>query len=448
MATDNPDFELGDEYTGPAVTADGRVINTDDGTYVEGGVRYVWTGEGDNFMPEGGWSDTPEQLAADELYAPGGELNPLDDEGNPLYTQVIRADGSVQPGAWSNNPDFYVAQERPADFDAVDSQNRRKWIVGTDRRGNPTWTFNPNYNKSTAPGATPGGGQQDGLLGVTDAFPEGKTNALDVVRQIVTAYGLPISLVDKVWGLMKEARSPAGVAFEIRKTDEYKARFPGMQARQDLGLPAITEATYMELERNYRGIFRAAGLPANFSDGPEDFAAFIAGDVSPAEVQTRVALAEQARDVANQDIVYQLKDFYDLTDGDLTAYYLNPELASNIFEERRRMGAATLATASARATGTGLSQRVAERAEAEDISSIQLSDALAKRRGLMENIGTEGAGSQGVGVDTITEAEFGLNAEAAARVRRRREERTSPFAGSSGTLSSPRGFATFGAADE
>ena len=33
MATDNPDFELGDEYTGPAVTRSGKVINTDDGTY-------------------------------------------------------------------------------------------------------------------------------------------------------------------------------------------------------------------------------------------------------------------------------------------------------------------------------------------------------------------------------------------------------------------------------
>ena len=76
------DFELGDEYTGPAVTADGRVINTADGTYVQGGVRYVWTGEGDNFAPEGGWSDTPEQLAADEAYTPGSELNPIDPVDN------------------------------------------------------------------------------------------------------------------------------------------------------------------------------------------------------------------------------------------------------------------------------------------------------------------------------------------------------------------------------
>ena len=78
-----------------------------------------------SFAPEGGWSDTPEQLAADAAFQPGGEFYEVDDEGNPLYTQAIRADGSVQPGAWSNNPDFYVAQERPADFDAVDSQNRR-----------------------------------------------------------------------------------------------------------------------------------------------------------------------------------------------------------------------------------------------------------------------------------------------------------------------------------
>ena len=39
---DNPNFEFGkDPYTGPAVTSQGKVINTADGSYVEGGVRYV-----------------------------------------------------------------------------------------------------------------------------------------------------------------------------------------------------------------------------------------------------------------------------------------------------------------------------------------------------------------------------------------------------------------------
>lgn len=443
MATDNPDFELGDEYTGPAVTESGKVINTDDGTYVEGGVRYVWTGVGDNFMPEGGWGDTPEQLAADELYAPGGELNPLDEDGNPLYRQVLRADGSVQPGAWSNNPDFYVAQERPVDFDAVDSQNRRKWIVGTDRRGNPTWTFNPDYDKGTTTGPTPGTtGTQDGLGTESAAFPEGKKNALDVVRQVIASYGLPMTLVDKVWGLMKEARSPAGVAFEVRQTDEYKARFPGMQMRQDMGLSAISEVDYLALERDYRGIFRAAGLPDHFSDGPEDFGAFIAGDVSPAEVQSRVALAEQARDVANQDIVYQLKDFYGLTDGDLTAYYLNPELASNIFEERRRMGAATLATAAARTLGTGLSKATAEAAERQSIAAADLSAALAQRAGLTADL----IGSEGLAADVLVEGDLLGQAQERARVRRVAGARTAPFGGTAGALTTGAGITGLGAA--
>ena len=337
-------WKFGDPYTGKEYTSLGKKVNMADGTYIEGvdaegqPIRYIYTGKDDPagnplFAPEGGWSDTPEQLAADAAFQPGGEFYDVDDEGQTLYTQIIRADGSVQPGGWANNPNFYRPQVKPDDADAVDSQNRRKWIVGEDSRGNPTWTLNPDYDKGTTTGPTPGTtGTQDGLGTESTAFPEGKKNALDVVRQVIASYGLPMTLVDKVWGLMKEARSPAGVAFEVRQTDEYKARFPGMQMRQDMGLSAISEVDYLALERDYRGIFRAAGLPDHFSNGPEDFGAFIAGDVSPAEVQSRVALAEQARDVANQDIIYQLKDFYDLTDGDLTAYYLNPELASNIFE--------------------------------------------------------------------------------------------------------------------
>jgi hypothetical protein len=447
----NPDFKLGDEYTGPAVTADGRVINTADGTYVQGGVRYVWTGEGDNFMPEGGWSDTPEQLAADELHAPGGELNPLDEDGNPLYTQVIRADGSVQPGGWANNPDYYVAQERPADFDAVDSQNRRKYIVGEDRRGNPTYTLNPDYNKGTTPGTTPGTtGTQDGLGTESTRFPEGRQNAFDIVKQVVTSYGLDISLADEIWAGMKEARSPEGLAFEIRQTDAYAARFPGMQMRKDLKLPAITEAVYLQLERDYREIFRAAALPDHFSDGPEDFAKLISGDVSPAEVQTRVSLAEQALDTANQDTVLQLVDFYGLTRGDLVSYYLDPEAAVEVFgerislqEETRRMGTARLSAAAGRTLGTGLSKATAEQAQRQGVAAADLSSALAQRAGLTADL----IGSEGVTADVLVAGDLLGQAQERARIRRTAGGRAAPFARGGGALTTGAGVTGFGAAE-
>jgi hypothetical protein len=325
------------------------------------------------------------------------------------------------------------------------------WVQDTDQYGQKLyvvdsytnrWMPNPAFGKAQGVPTSMTPGTQDGLGTESTAFPEGKKNALDVVRQVIASYGLPMTLVDKVWGLMKEARSPAGVAFEVRQTDEYKARFPGMQMRQDMGLSAISEVDYLALERDYRGIFRAAGLPDHFSDGPEDFGAFIAGDVSAAEVQSRVALAEQARDVANQDIVYQLKDFYDLTDGDLTAYYLNPEVASNIFEERRRMGAATLATAAARTLGTGLSKATAEAAERQSIAAADLSAALAQRAGLTADL----IGSEGLAADVLVEGDLLGQAQERARVRRVAGARTAPFGGTSGALTTGAGITGLGAA--
>ena len=134
-----------------------------------------------------------------------------------------------------------------------------------------------------------------------------------------------------------------------------------MAVRRELKLPAISEAEYIRLERDYRSIMRAANLPATFHDAPEDFTNLISGDVSAQEFQQRVSLAESALDTANQDIVSQLKDFYNLSDGDLTAYYLDPKAAQNILEERRRYEAAGLSAASMQAVGEGLECKLRKR---------------------------------------------------------------------------------------
>ena len=267
-------------------------------------------------------------------------------------------------------------------------------------------------------------------------------SAREILAGMMEEFGLPSSLTDKLNAELVRGESPTALAMRIRTTDEYKARFPGMVLRRDLKLPAITEAEYLDLESQYRSIMRAANLPPTFHDAPEDFTTLIAGDVSGQELQQRVALAESARETANQDIITELQDNYGLTEGDLTAYYLDPGAAKNIFEERRMYEAAGLSVAATQAIGEGLEVKTAEALQRENIQRREIQSRLGQRAGLTEDL----LGSEGMSATEIAEAEFGLDVDEATRLRRLREARLAPTMGAGTALTTAQGITGLGAA--
>jgi len=272
---------------------------------------------------------------------------------------------------------------------------------------------------------------------------QNQENSEDVLRDLVRTYGLPDTITEFLLEQMVEGESELGIAQKIRARPEYAARFPAMAVRRELKLPAISEAEYIRLERDYRSIMRAANLPATFHDAPEDFTNLISGDVSAQEFQQRVSLAESALDTANQDIVGQLKDFYNLSDGDLTAYYLDPKAAQNIFEERRRYEAAGLSAASMQAVGEGLEVQTAEALQRESVQRREIQSRMGQRAGLTEDL----LGSEGLSATDIAEAEFNLDVDEAAKLRRRREGRLAPMMGRGSALTTGSGITGLGAAD-
>lgn len=273
----------------------------------------------------------------------------------------------------------------------------------------------------------------------------GKEDAFAVVDDLVRSYGLDQSVADFIKGEMKIGQSRTAIAMKIRDLPAYNLRFPAMKARIDAGLPALTENEYMALETDYRSAMQAADLPENFSDSPDDFAALIAGDVSVAELQSRVALAEQALDTANQDTIAQLQNFYDLPKGSLTAYFLDPDRAKNVFEQNRRMEAAGLSAGAMRAIGPsqGLGKGTAERLQREGVAQSQLVQRLSARRGLAEAT----LGAEALTADELALGEFGITPESVTRIRRETEQRASRFAGQAGTLMDRTGFSGLGEAN-
>jgi hypothetical protein len=272
---------------------------------------------------------------------------------------------------------------------------------------------------------------------------QNRENSEDVLRDLVRTYGLPDTITEFLLEQMVEGESELGIAQKIRARPEYAARFPAMAVRRELKLPAISEAEYIRLERDYRSIMRAANLPATFHDAPEDFTNLISGDVSAQEFQQRVTLAESALDTANQDIVNELKDLYNLSDGDLTAYYLDPKAAQNIFEERRKYEAAGLSAASMQAVGEGLEVQTAEALQRESVQRREIQSRMGQRAGLTEDL----LGSEGLSATDIAEAEFNLDVDEAAKLRRRREGRLAPMMGRGSALTTGSGITGLGAAD-
>ena len=264
-----------------------------------------------------------------------------------------------------------------------------------------------------------------------------------IIADTLALYGLPASLAKTLNDALVGGESGTAIAMQIRDTDEYRARFPAMAQRRELNLPAVSEADYLNLERNFRTIMQAAKLPSTFHDAPEDFDQLISGDVSPQEFQERVTLAEVARDSASTETRRLLNEFYDISEGDLTAYYLDPTRAETIFEDRRRMESAGLAAASRQTIGQDLTVGTAEALQAESIQRREIQQRLGQRVGLTDQLLGE---EEALTASTIAEAEFGLDVESATRMRRRREERTTGFAGRSGALTTAGGVTSLGEA--
>jgi len=120
-------------------------------------------------------------------------------------------------------------------------------------------------NRDTGAVTTIGSGPTDGGPTSTEL-----RSATDIVRNILETYGLGELLNDpdldliNLWVTTGDA---AAVWARVRQSDPYKDRFPGMAALSEAGR-AVSEATYIELERGYIEIMNSAGIDSGFYDEP------------------------------------------------------------------------------------------------------------------------------------------------------------------------------------
>ena len=154
-------------------------------------------------------------------------------------------------------------------------------------------------------------------------------SAYDILLTEFNQYGLG-TLVEPLKGLIVSGPSEAELTLALRQTDAYKKRFAANAQRIASGLRALSEGEYVQLEDQYQNIMRNYGLPASYytkdaTGKQEGFEKFIAGDVSPTELEDRVVTAQQRVLNAAPEVTTALKQFYpDITNGEILAYTLDP----------------------------------------------------------------------------------------------------------------------------
>ena len=280
------------------------------------------------------------------------------------------------------------------------------------------------------------------VLGQAEDKVAERKSAFDLLREEFTRYGLQ-DLVGDTQALAIEGVSPAEFTLRLRQTPTYQARFSANADRIKAGYRSLSEAEYVTLEDQYQRTMRQYGLPESFyktgtAGRQPELEKFLAGDVSPAELEDRIQLGVNRVQNASPEVLATLEQFYPgVNKSNLLAYMLDPKKA--LPDIQRQVQAAEIGGA---ARLSGLSTNLAD---AQYLASFGVDQAQA-RTGYQQIAGGLERGGQLANIygqtpytQTTAEQEvFGTGGAADARRKRQKisglEQAT--FGGQSGLSSS------------
>lgn len=259
---------------------------------------------------------------------------------------------------------------------------------------------------------------------------------IETVQSIFSQYGLS-SLNSVIEQYARQDYSAAAIQILLRQTPEYKQRFPAMEALV-AKKRAITEAEYIDYERTAAALERQYGLPQTMLTGR--VTELLTNEVSASEMNDRVVLAASAAIQAPQDFRDTMTQFYGIDTGGLTAYFLDPQIATPLLEKQY---ASSIIGTEARRQGVGIDVYGAENLQELGISQEQARvgfGQVAEARPL-----TEGRGDV-VSQQQLIQGTFGATQEAERAVERARAGRVGRFQVGGGAVATQQGVMGAGTA--
>lgn len=318
---------------------------------------------------------TPEEIAAgvpaganivDRMPGQNGTGTIVLDDRGGVYTL-----GGAQFYGSYFSEDMAVHRNDPnRTFTGIEGLEGGGYRIMSSTPGELGYTFGP--TTAPAPAAAAPAAAAPAVVAPGDT-EEGKS-AKGLIDKLAADFGLDPAFVDRMWTNWLNNQDINRVYADMVSDPAYKARFPGMDALRTQGR-AISEAEYIGLEQQYAGLFQYYGLPKGFYDDPADFGRLIGGINSPKEVEDRIVTAAQAATGAPEEVRSELRRLYGLSDGDLTAYFLDPDRGMDVIT--KQFTAAQIGGASVR---SGFGQLSTVEAEGLGVGGAGLSGEQAAQR--------------------------------------------------------------------
>lgn len=254
-------------------------------------------------------------------------------------------------------------------------------------------------------------------------------DAEQILKTMLGSVGLA-ELASVVWtaygeGKITEETDIDQIGFQIKDTEAYKKRFAGNVALEKANKPTFSIRNYLQQEQSYKNAIQGRGLPAGFYDTPEAYAKFIGADVSPQEVANRVDNGYLAVKDANPEVLAQLKTYYpDVNNGDLAAYFMNPDVTTDIIVNRARV--AEIGSEAQRQAGISLSVGQSEALRKEGINKAEAQQGFSNIAAQQELFNPL-QGEQAITQEEQISGTFGTNAAATQRIAKRKRQRLAEF---------------------
>jgi hypothetical protein len=214
------------------------------------------------------------------------------------------------------------------------------------------------------------------------------------------------------------------IGIQLRESPAFKRRFVANEQRRAAGKPVYSVSQLLQLESQYRRNLRDSGMPAGFYDDPTSLTNFIVNDVSPDEILARVTQGYQAVRDADPTVVNELKTLYNLDDGSIAAFFLDPQKAQdNILRAAR---AAEVAAQARKQAGIALTATSAEQLVRQGVSEAQAEAGFTTLR-QEESLYRPLMGEEGITQEEAIAGTLGTSAEAAQRIATRKRRRKGTF---------------------
>lgn len=207
------------------------------------------------------------------------------------------------------------------------------------KHGGGSGPINPNTDSNPHPQAPPGGWPSPSSPPLTGSDtdnplpPEFDQGAFDAMMALLQQYGLE-SLAGVLRDLILDGiTDQASIMLALQQTQEWKTRFAGNEMLAANGLPMLSVAEYLAVERSYAQILKNYGLPTGFYDDPSDFAKWIGNSVSANELSQRAQIYADIAKREDPAVKDQLQSM-GLSEGDIIAYTMDPSRAMPLIQRK------------------------------------------------------------------------------------------------------------------